>query len=444
MSTLGRLAKLGTLTTKVGSSYLGQRIAGVFQDDESRRAALDRLHAQNAERIAQNLGALKGAAMKLGQAVAQAAEGLDLPPEAKAALGRLHDKAEPVPFPVIRARVEAELGGGLDTLFRRFEEAPVGTASLGQAHAAELPDGTRVVVKVLHAGVEGSVASDLGALRTMLLAGGALNRSKAELDGIFAEIRERLEEELDYRHEAANLQQFRRWFADDPDLTVPRVYEGWSTGKVLTMERLDGRPISVFAPTATAEARQRAGMALARAFVTMQYRLRAMQADAHPGNFLFLPDGRVGLLDFGCVRRFDLEFMATYGEIGLHVLAGDKERAMQACLDIGALAQRDPAAEDAIWDFCLAIGRPFHGGTFTFGGPEDDVQDRIRAVIPRLLAAPAAQQPRPLIFLHRGLAGLHALAKQLRPTADWRSIYLTNVQACLQDRDRARALAAAP
>lgn len=437
MSTLSRLAKLGTLTTKVGASYLTQRVAGVFQDEDSRKAALERIHAANAERIVGSLGALKGAAMKLGQAVAQAAEGLDLPPEAKAALSRLHDRAEPVPFEVIRARVEAELGAPMGDLFRAFEPDPVGTASLGQAHAAVLPDGTSVVVKVLHEGVEASVHADLTALRTMLRAGGALNRSKEEMDAIFAEIRARLDEELDYAHEAENLRVFRRFFAGDADVSIPAVHDGWSTRKVLTMERLEGRPISVFAPTAPDAARQRAGLALARSFVRMQYLLRCIHGDPHPGNYLFQPDGRIGILDFGCVRTYELPFMATYGGIGIDALAGDREAAMQKALAVGALAQRDAGAEEAIWEFIQAIGKPFRGGMFTFGGPEDDIQDRITAVVPRLLAQPNARNPRELIFLHRGLAGLHTLAKQLKVTADWHDMFVEHVEICLAEARRA-------
>ncbi len=433
MSTFSRLARLGTLTTKVGASYLSARVAGVFQDDDGRKASMDKLHSANAERIVGSLGALKGAAMKLGQAAAQAAEAMDLPPEAKAALSRLHDKAEPVPFEQIRTRVERDLGAPLADLFRSFETAPVGTASLGQAHAAVLPDGTPVVVKVLHEGVEASVTSDLAALRTMLRAGGALNRSREELDAIFSEVRARLDEELDYEQEAQNLRVFRRFFTGDPDVSIPAVHDGWCTKKVLTMERLEGRPISVFAATAPDAARQRAGLALARSFVRMQYVLRCIHGDPHPGNYLFQPDGRIGILDFGCVRTYELPFMATYGAIGIDALAGNREGAMRKALAIGALASRDPAAEEAIWEFINAIGKPFQGGPFTFGGPEDDIQERITAVVPRLIGQPKARQPRELIFLHRGLAGLHTLAKQLKVTGDWHDMFVDHVALCLAE-----------
>jgi predicted unusual protein kinase regulating ubiquinone biosynthesis (AarF/ABC1/UbiB family) len=437
MASFSRLSRLGALTTRVGSSYLGQTVSGLFKDQEGRKAALDRLHLENAERIVSQLGALKGAAMKVGQQVAQLADNYGLPEEARAVLGRLHDSVEPVPFAQVRARVEAELHGDLGALFRSFDPAPLGTASLGQAHAAELPDGTRVVVKVLHADVEGSVKSDLSALKAMLQAGRFLRRPKEEVDAIFEEIGARLAEELDYRAEAANLDHFAAALADDPDVRVPRPLHGWSTGRVLTMERLEGRPIGVFAPTASEAARQRAGAALARTFLRMQYVHRALHADPHPGNYLFTPDGRVGILDFGCVRRFDTRWMATYGRCGLATRLGDKEACMSAADAIGALSERAPDSpdEDALWDLCRAIGKPFAGGPFTMGGPEDDVQDRVTAIMPRIVTARRLRAPRELVFLHRGLGGMHHLLRTLHARADWGEMFVSAHARCASDAD---------
>lgn len=440
---LSRLGRLGSLTTRVGTSYLGQSIAGLFQDEDARRGALDKIHRENAERIVAQLGSLKGAAMKVGQALAQVADGYGLPDEARAVLGKLHDKAEPVPFDVVKARIEAELAGGIDTLFRRVDPAPLGTASLGQAHAAELPDGTPVVVKVLHEGIEGSVHADIGALRAMLTAGRVLRRPAEELDAIFAEIEARLNEELDYRKEAANLEEFRRHFAGDPDVTVPRVFPGWSTGRVLTMERLQGRPPAVFAAVASEAAKQRAGVALGRSFLRMQYEFRAIHGDPHPGNYLFLPDGRVGILDFGCVRRFDLAWMVAYGDCGLATQRGDQEACMQAAMRIGALVARSPEDEDALWALCNAMGQPFRGGPYTMGGPDDDVQDKITAIMPRIVAARALRAPRELVFLHRGLGGTYQIVRTLRARADWGAIFQACTDVAKADLARAEATGAA-
>jgi predicted unusual protein kinase regulating ubiquinone biosynthesis (AarF/ABC1/UbiB family) len=169
-SKLSRIARLGGLSSRVSGSYLGQRIKGAFQDEDTRRSALKKLHLENAERVVATMGNLKGAAMKVGQGIAQAVEGMNLPPEMVKVLSQLNDKAEPIEFSLIRSAVEHELEGALEDLFTDFDEEPLGTASLAQAHAARLPTGERVVVKVLHEGIEDSVDSDLSALRTMLVA----------------------------------------------------------------------------------------------------------------------------------------------------------------------------------------------------------------------------------------------------------------------------------
>lgn len=438
-SKLSRLAQLGALSTRVSTSYLGQRVAGIFQGDDARRASLERTHNDNAERIVANLGALKGAAMKVGQALAQVADGYGLPEEARAVLGKLHDRAEPVPYATIQRRVESELHGGIDTLFASFDPEPLGTASLGQAHAARLPDGTDVVVKVLHEGIDGSVHSDLVALRAVLQAGRVLRRPAEEVDAIFTEIGERLAEELDYRREAANLNEFRSFFEGDPEITIPRVHAGWSTARVLTMERLTGRPLAVFAATATPAAKQRAGLALGRSFLQMQYRLRVIHADPHPGNYLFTPDGRVGIFDFGCVRRMELEWIASYGECGLAARYDDRERLLNAALRIRSLTRRGVGAEeDLLWELCRTIGIPFRGGPYTMGTPEDDVHERITALVPRLVVSKELRSPHEMVFLHRGLGGLYQILKQLKARADWGAMFEEHAIRCVQERDAAR------
>lgn len=437
MSTkFSRLSKLGALTTKVSTSYLGQAVAGLFQDDDTRKERLDKIHLENAERIVKDLGNLKGAAMKVGQAVAQLSDSLNLPPDVRLVMGRLHDKAEPVPFASVQARVEAELGGSLDSLFKSFESQPLGTASLGQAHAATLKDGTDVVVKVLHGGIDDSVHADLSALKTMLVAGRVLRRPKEEIDAIFDEIEERLKEELDYRQEALHLAEFRRYFAGDAEITIPRVFEGWSTSKVLTMERLYGRPLPVFVASAPEAARQRAGLNLGRAFLKMQYVHRAIHADPHPGNYLFQPDGRLGILDFGCVRRYSLPWMAAYGGCGLATRHEDREQCLQNALRIDAMTAREPASDEALWELCTAIGKPFRGGPFTMGGPEDDVQEQVAAVAPRVMAAATLRSPPELVFLHRSLGGMHQILRALKARADWGEMFETVAQQCCKEAER--------
>lgn len=418
---LRRLASLSGLTSRVTSSYVGQRIVGAFQDADVRQQALDRLHLRNAERIVETVGRLKGAAMKVGQSVAMVAGSLDLPEEVRSVLGRLHDKVEPVPFPQIREDVEASLGRSLTDAFARFDPEPLGTASLGQAHAARGHDGQELVVKVLHRGVEASVASDLAALKALLVTGRLLNRDRAEIDAMFDEIRARLEEELDYLQEAANAAEFARLFEGDERVRIPRVHLELSTDRVLTLDRLPGMPLDAFLQVAGPEARQRAGVTLVDLFYRMVYRHHTLHADPHPGNYLFEPDGTVGLLDYGCVRRFDPWWIAHYASAALAAVEGDRDRCLDHCRAIDALDEDAPReAEDALWAFCELLTWPYRQPAYELGGEQDEFLFRqIPVSIARMVQHRQIHSTRELLFMHRSLGGLYAIERRIRPRAVW-------------------------
>ncbi len=424
-SRMGRLAQLGGLTSRVSGSYLGQRIVGAFQDPEVREAAMHRLHLDNAERVVETMGALKGAAMKLGQSLALVTDSLDLPPEVSRVLGKLNDQAVPVPFDRIRATVEAELEGRLEGLFADFDEEPLGTASLAQAHAARMPDGRHVVVKVLHHGVEDSVDSDLRALKSILVAGRVLRRPKEEIDEAFDEIRERLHEELDYYQEAANLEEFGRRLGV-PGVRVPKAVPERSTGRVLTMDRLTGSSLDAFLTHASPEARHRAGVALVRAFHDMFYRMRALHADPHGGNYLFAADGTLGMLDFGCVKRFDAYWVADYARMARGVVQRERAAVRDGARAIGALLTDDPEALDAVWALGQAICGPLQVDRYAVGGPRDDVMDKVKAAVPGVLRRSDVIGPRHLVFLHRTLGGIYGMLRKLELDYDYRSLFLAH------------------
>jgi predicted unusual protein kinase regulating ubiquinone biosynthesis (AarF/ABC1/UbiB family) len=416
---LTRLARLGGLTSRVASSYVGQKLAGAFRDDAENKKAIDRAHIDNATRIADTFGKLKGAAMKVGQQLAVAASTMDLPPEVAQALGKLHSAAEVVPFASIKADIEASLGKPLAEAYAWFDPQPLGTASLGQAHAARLHDGTEVVVKVLHRGIDGSVSADLMALKAVLVGGRVLQRDREEMDEIFDELRDRLEEECDYLHEAKNLLEFERLWAGDADIRIPRVHPQFSSERVLTMDRLFGVPVDRFVEAATPAARERAGNALAKLYFTSVYKNRTLHADPHPGNYLFEPDGRVGLVDFGCVKRLDGYWLAHYARGALAGIAGDKERCLAHCKEFGGWMGNTPEAGDALWELVDRMAIPFRQASYELGGPDDTVMDDIPDIVKRIMRYPEVRAPRNVIMLHRSLVGLYSMARKLHVRGNW-------------------------
>ncbi len=418
-SKLGRLARLGGLTSRVGSKYIGQRLRGAFKDQASDEAERRQLHIDSAKQVARQLGQLKGAAMKVGQSLAQAVDGLDLPEEVGSALRQLNDKAEPVPFETIRRSVERELEAPLEQLFAQVDETPLGTASLAQAHVARLHDGREVVFKVLHEGVEDSVATDLMALRSMMITGRVLNRDKEELRWIFDEIEARLHEELDYLQEAANLEELSRALQILPGVRVPTSVPSHSGERVLTMDRLPGVPLEEFLKTATPEARQAAGLNLTLAFFEMVYEARALHADPHEGNYLFEPDGKVGIVDFGCVKRYSEHWVADYARVGELAFSGQRAACVAILREMGALGSAASSDEGLLWDFVHALAKPFQSGRMTAGGPRDTVDQDLKAMAPRFVLHPKVRTPRQMVFMHRSLGGTYAMLKRLQARQDW-------------------------
>lgn len=432
-SRLGRLATLGGLTTRLSSSYVGQRIKEAFSDEEGRQALRDRFQMQSAEQLVATLGRLRGAAMKFGQSLSMAAEHLDLPEDVRVQLAKLQSEGEPVPFETIRATIERETGP-IDAHFAWLDPTPLGTASLAQAHAARLLDGREVVVKVLHDGVDESVEADLLAIRAFIASARTLGgRSRAEMDGVYEEVRERLMEELDYLQEAANIHSFRQAFGDDdPRVRIPRQHNALCTERVLVLDRLPGRPLRAFLADSTEEQRQAAGVNLAGLFFSMAFKHRMLHADPHPGNYLFEDDGRIGLLDFGCVKRFRPTWIARYAQAALGAVDGDREAVLAACYDMGAWDGEDPKAADAIWEFCDLIVGPWRGREYTVGAEDDLMIDKIEPIARRIWASPGVTAPRDILFLHRTLGGVYTIGRQLKVRARWDEMVRREVQPALE------------
>jgi predicted unusual protein kinase regulating ubiquinone biosynthesis (AarF/ABC1/UbiB family) len=420
-SRLGRLAKLGGLTSRVTGSYIADRVKDTFRDKDLRERARKRLHIDNAKEIADTMGKMKGAAMKLGQQMALAATSLDLPTEVADALGKLHAEAEAVPFELIKEDVEKELETPLADAFAWFDETPLGTASLGQAHAARLHDGTNVVVKVLHRGVEHSVDTDLMALKALLVGGRMLRRDRAEIDASFEEIRQRLTEELDYLQEAANIHLFNELYGRDDRFKIPSLHPSLCTERVLTMGRLPGLPLKEFLKTASNDAKQRAGHSLADLYYTSIWTHLVLHADPHPGNYLFEPDGTVGLLDYGCVKRFDEFWMGHYAGAAVAVMDGDRKKCLEKCEAVGSWDGTDQDAAELLWDFCRVMGQGLTLGEITLGVDEHAI-DEMKPIIKRLMLNPRVRIPANVLFLHRSLGGLYALCLELGTRTDFGAI----------------------
>jgi len=199
---LKRLSRLAYLTARTTGDLLAQSARRKLAGDSSadlRKAA---------ERILGTLGELKGAALKLGQALAMDPDAL--PPEARSIVAKLLSQApQRMGFDQVAAIVKAELGAEPDALFQRFDRDPIAAAALGQVHAATLPDGREVVVKVQYPGVDKALESDL-ANAAVLVRGLSITASALDRRVYYDELRSSLLRELDYREEAEQCRAYAR------------------------------------------------------------------------------------------------------------------------------------------------------------------------------------------------------------------------------------------
>jgi ubiquinone biosynthesis protein len=249
-------------------------------------------------------------------------------PEVAQELSKLQSDTPADPPNVTVATVERELSRPIAECFLEFDSKALASASIGQVHRAKLANGRPVVVKVQHPGIEGTIHRDLSILSKLAtLAERREDLKRYQPVAVVREFRETLTRELDFRRELRNLQQFRRNFAADRTVAFPKPYPELSTGRVLTMQLLNGTSVG---DTAALRRRHVDCEALARdgagVFVQMIFRDGFYHADPHPGNILVLAKGRVGILDAGMVGRIDDELRERVVDILLAAADGDAPR----------------------------------------------------------------------------------------------------------------------
>lgn len=419
-----RLWVFGGLQAQVALAYLAYWVRSWALDADRRERELTEVHLRAALKMLRAMGYLRGAATKLGQALASFPD--LVPDQIVETLERLHFEAPPMHFALLREHVRNELGCDPEEAFATFSTRAFAAASLGQVHRATLKSGQDVAVKVQYPAIGRSIRSDFRNLSALLLPlrlGRGWEPVKAQLD----DVRRVIEEETDYQREAELQMRSRSLFREDDPILVPRVHDEFSTRRVLTMEYLEGVHIRAFlAGDPSQELRDHFGGLIFQAGCRLHYAGRLLYADPHPGNYLFRADDRLGFLDFGCVRAYDDREWECCRLSDLAIRGGrdDVERALRCSL---GLADGEPFDADLLAqnvEFGRWLWRPYwHDGPFDFGDP-----DYLREGVERFTALGRVRIPAPWLpmnaFIARTFLGVSAMLYRLRARVDVRAIYL--------------------
>jgi predicted unusual protein kinase regulating ubiquinone biosynthesis (AarF/ABC1/UbiB family) len=420
----GRNAHLIGLGARVGATYASTAARKVFASAE-RRIELDRAREMTtAAQVAEQLGHMKGALMKLGQMASYLDDGL--PEPLRQALAQLQADAPPMSPELAAEVVERELGAPPERVFVEWDEQPIAAASIGQVHRAIAIDpltGSEraVAVKVQYPGVDEAIAADL---RNTELLGTLLKQVFGGLDPteMVDEIKARVSDELDYALEARNQQAFADYYRDHPYIHVPSVLPSLSTARVLTTELATGSTWQELLTWDRSE-RDLAGEVIFRFVFRSLYRMQAFNGDPHPGNYLFHGGGRVTFLDFGLVKHFTNDEMTTFASmVKAAALDHDTAEFRRIVEGAGMLRPGAPVTTEAVGRYFSQFYEPVRVDremTWTGAYARSIVRHTFDRTSP---IAQYATVPRAFVFIQRINLGLYALLGELGATGNYRRI----------------------
>jgi len=306
-------------------------------------------HEEIADIIFDALGELKGVSVKIAQ---QVALGMPfLPPTYLEKISKSFNAIPTINKALVRKIIKTELDAYPQDVFDSFNMEAFGAASLGQVHLAS-KEGEKLAVKVQYPGIKKSIESDMS-----LIHFGLKRFAKGQnVDHIINEIEERLYEEVNYELEAKNCTFFRKNM-DNENIIIPKVYPELSSGKVLTTSFLEGLDLETYLlANPSQKSRDAYAQLIFDSFFHALYTLKCIHADPNPGNFLFMQDGKLGLIDFGCVKRVEDDFLAQYNQLHLNLLKVDDD--MSIVKQYVTLGMIEEQSEEEMLKFYTQVIKP--------------------------------------------------------------------------------------
>lgn len=366
-------------------------------------------------KMIQTLGQMKGIAMKFGQILSYI--DIDVPPQMREALSVLQTQSPPMPFEIVERIIREDLGDRAEILLAGMDRVPAASASIGQVHCSRLPDGTKVAVKVRYPDIDKAIAADFKtaavgtAMASTLFPG-------AKIESMMEEAKTRFLLECDYAHEARVQGQFRQIYEGHPTVVVPAVHLDFCASRVLTTTWMDGMTFDQYLASNPSQTdRDRIGIALFEFYIGSLFTHGLYNCDPHPGNYVFMGDGKVAVLDYGCTREFDHGFRQHLTGLTRAVHSDRHDDLHQAFLAIGMVRP------DRHYDFDTArqLVRAFFGPML-----RDEVQVistgeaiTFRAATKTKFELMKLSLPGEFLFLFRIRFGLMSILAHLGARANW-------------------------
>jgi len=415
---VARASKFLKTGVRVAGAYAAGGVRNMFKKEKDTEAT----DIAAATALFKGMTELRGSALKVAQMLSM--DQNNLGEGFRKVLQQAQYKVEPMSGPLAVKAFTSDIGKHPEQVFDKFDTKAIRAASLGQVHQA-WKDGQRLAVKIQYPGVADSVRSDIKMLAKLGKGIGVrlANVTPEKMDEFIGEIEARLVEELDYSIELSNSLKFKELCAPLDDIVFPDYYPELSGKRTLTMSWLEGQHLNEFlAQNPSAELRHKVGATLWDYFQHQFHAIQNINTDPHPGNFLILPDGRLGALDFGSTKAFPQElYHAFFGLLEPGIFDSNVDKARAHLLKLEILRPKDTEQRVAelypvFARLITLLARPYHQGRFYFNDPT--FQGEIRAMEPELRNIREARMNKDMIFLFRAFYGLFSLLQMLDVTLD--------------------------
>lgn len=417
-SLTGRLKRYTNVSTAVGglmARLLGDRYLGVSIDAP-----------QHAKDLKITLGHLKGPLMKIAQILATVPD--MLPPEYATAFLELQSNAPPMGWPFVKRRMQAELGAEWRNNFLEFEPTATAAASLGQVHRARDLKGISLACKLQYPEMGSAIEADLNQLKFILrsfeIYSGAL-----DTENLQTEIREHLREELDYLLEAKHMKLFSEILKGMPFVAIPDVFDKLTTTRLLTMSWLEGKKLLSFT-NAPQDLRNKISTALFKSWYYPLYTYGILHGDPHLGNYSWSHEGKLNLLDFGCVRIFNSSLIEGVIDLYKSLQTDDEELAVHAYTTWG-FTKVDKELIEVLNIWARFLYEPLLDNRVR---PIDETYSGVRgrevagAVFEALKRKGGVKPPREFVFMDRAAVGLGSVFMHLQAQLNWHALFEELIQ----------------